>query len=239
MEGPLFLGTCLAIYSARQPITMLARGAKQDNAGRSRPVFWLAVYVALALAFGVPLLLSYGRWLLLPWAAVFAAFTAGHLVLKSRKLDRTIPGELITIAGLALTAPGAYYVARGFEPAALYLWGLTTLYSGSSAFYVRMKMRQRALKRPARNLRERLVLGKANVIYLAILALAVGTAATTKQIPWLAPLAFLPLGLKVLDGILRGGPQVNIKRVGWTEVIHSIAFTVLLIATYLISSGRS
>lgn len=238
LEGPLFLGTCLALYVARQPITMLVKGLNETGSSSQakRPAFWLALYLVLAVAFGVPLLYPYGRWLLLPWAAVFAGFTAFHLFLRRKRLDRTPAGEFVTIAGLALTAPGAYYVARGFEPAAVYLWVLTTLYSGASVFYVRMKMRHRALRRPAANLRERLVLGKASVIYQGVLLLVIAPLTASRQVPLLVPLAFAPLVTKVTLGVLSGGPQVNIKRIGWTEVVHSIAFTILLVGAFLIET---
>lgn len=234
-EGPLFLGACLALYAARQPLTMLAKGSNDNGASRGgRPLTWLAVYLVLALAFGVPLLYPLGRWLLLPWASVFAAFTAFHLFLRRQHLDRTPAGEFITTAGLALTAPGAYLVARGFEPTAVYLWVLTTLYSGASVFYVRMKMRHRALRRPAASFGERVVLGKANIVYGSLLVVVVAILASLRQAPPLAPLAFLPLLVKVCLGVLTGGPQVDIKKVGWTEVVHSISFTILLVGAYLI-----
>ncbi|MDP2726030.1 MAG: YwiC-like family protein [Dehalococcoidia bacterium] len=235
LEGPLFLGTCLALYVSRQPLTMLVRDLKHP-AGQEwgRPLLWLIVYAVLALAFGLPLLYFYERWLLLPWAAIFLAFTAAHFYLRKLHLDRTIPGELVTIAGLALTAPGAYYVAKGLEPTAIYLWALTTLYSGSSVFYVRLKMRQRSLRRPAKDLRARLNLGRANIVYQGFLVLVLALAAISGQVPLLVPLAFIPLLAKVGDGILRGSSQVNIKRIGWTEVAHSVAFTFLLVGTYLV-----
>lgn len=233
LEGPLFLGTCLALYSSRQPLTVLARTQNQPGAReQSSARFWLVVYGVLGLAFGLPLLYPYGRWLLLPWAAIFAAFTAAHFYLRQQRLDRTVPGELVTIAGLALTAPGAYYVARGLEPTALYLWLLTTLYSGASVFYVRMKLRHRSLRRPARGLGERVALGKGNLLYQGLLVLTLATVVAWGQVPLLAPLAFAPLLVKVANAILRGGPEVNIKQVGWTEVAHSVAFTFLLIGTY-------
>ncbi|MDO8692452.1 MAG: YwiC-like family protein [Dehalococcoidia bacterium] len=235
LEGPLFLGACLALYAARQPITMLAKGSNDTGASqRGTPLTWLAVYLVLALAFGVPLLYPLGRWLLLPWAAVFAAFTAFHLFLRRRHLDRTPAGEFITTAGLALTAPGAYLVARGFEPTAVYLWALTTLYSGASVFYVRMKMRHRGLRRPAANLGERVAFGKANIVYGSLLVAVVAVLTLLGQAPPLVPLAFLPLLVKVVFGVLAGGPHVDIKKVGWAEVVHSIAFTILLIGAYLI-----
>ena len=234
LEGPLFLGTCLALYTARQPLTVLVRSLRTPgDQGTTRPVFWLVMYAVAALAFGLPLLYYYQRWLLLPWAAIFMAFTAVHFYLQKQRRDRTIPGEIITIAGLALTAPGAYYVTRGLEPAALYLWGLTSLYSISSVFYVRFKMKQRALRRPAKDLRERLALGRANLVYQAILVLALLVAAAWGQIPPFVPLAFAPLVVKVAYAVASGGPQVDIKKIGWTEVAHSVAFTFLLVGAYL------
>lgn len=235
LEGPLFLGTCLALYVARQPITLLSKSLRDPGAGpKGRPALWLAAYLLLAVAFGAPLLYPYGKWLLLPWAAVFLTFTALHFFLRRQRLDRTPAGELITIAGLALTAPGAYYVARGLEPAAVYLWVLTTLYSGASVFYVRMKMRHRALRRTAAGATERMALGRSNLVYQGILVVTVVFLAYTGRVPPLVPVAFVPLLAKVFVGVARGGPLVNIKGIGWTEVVHSVAFTFLLAGAYLL-----
>ncbi len=235
LEGPLFLGTCLAIYTARQPINMLVRSLQEPgDEAKGRPLFWLGVYAVLALAFGLPLLFYYGRWLLLPWAAIFMAFTAAHFYLRQRRQDRTIPGELVTIAGLALTAPGAYYVARGLEPTAAYLWVLTTLYSSASIFYVRMKMKHRSLRRPAKDVMERLSLGRNSIIYQGVLVLVLALAVAWGQVPPFVPIAFAPLLAKVTYAVLAGDHLVNIKKVGWIEVAHSVAFTFLLIGAYLV-----
>lgn len=234
LEGPLFLGACLALYIARQPVTMLAKILKEPaSQAPARLLAWLGIYLLAGLGFGAPLLFTYGRWLLLPWAALFAAFTVLHIYLRKHKLDRTPAGELTTIAGLALTAPGAYYVAGGLELQALHLWVLTTLYSGASVFYVRMKMRQRALRRPAASFGERLSLGRTSLIYVVALAAVLLSLITFAGAPVLLAIAFLPLVIKIFHAILAGGPDVNIRTIGWTEVAHSVGFTLLLVGAYL------
>lgn len=238
LEGPLFLGTCLALYTARQPMVMLVRGMReQEDQESGQPLLWLTIYLMAALVFGLPLLLIYHRWLLLPWAAVFLVFTGVHFYFRQRRLERTIPGELVTIAGLALTAPGAYYVVRGLEPAAVYLWVLTALYSSASVFYVRMKMKHRSLRRPASSLKERLALARDLLIYLGLLVAVLFLVVAWRQAPPLLPVAFVPLVVKVAHAVLAGGPQVNIKKIGWIEVAHSVAFTFLLSGVYLVASG--
>jgi hypothetical protein len=235
LQGPLFLLTCLAIYVSRQPLSLLfKRWGRAEGVGK--PLFWTLAYWALATAFGLPLLYAYGRWLLLPWAALFLAFSGVHLYLRAQGLVRTATAELLTISGLALTAPGAYYVASGsFDVNAFSLWLLTSLYSGSSVFYVRLKMRQRALRREPLGLGERWRMGQASLFYQALLVATLVASVMAGWVPPLVPLAFLPLLTKVGHALLTSGPEVNIKRVGWLEVAHSLLFTALLIATYLIA----
>jgi hypothetical protein len=69
--------------------------------------------LALAGVFGAPLLFVYHLyWFVTMGLAALVLLTINARQAVRRK-DRTIGGEMMAIAGMTLTAPAAYYAARG------------------------------------------------------------------------------------------------------------------------------
>ena len=238
-EALLFLLAAVCCFGARYPLGILAkeRSAKGGRAGRTRsePLFWLAGYGALAGLCGAALLFGYGRWGLLPLGLAALPLLALQPALRRHRLDRTVVGELLAFAGLALTGPGAYYVSTGRPDATAGLvWLLTFLYAGASVFYVKLRVKQRMLRAAAFGLGQRWLLGRDMALYQAILLATVALLAITRQVPWLAPAAFAPLSYKVVRDIWRVAPELNLRRLGLVEIGHSVAFVVLLIAAYAV-----
>lgn len=136
--GLFFTISSLAVFLSYIPARTLLRhllghAASADKVKAARR--WLGIYLFVAAAFGLPLLLSAGRWLLLPIGVLgLCCFLLSFVVSQNRQ--KTIGSDLVAVVGLTLTAAGAYYVTSGnFDGTALVLWLLNSLFFGSSAFF--------------------------------------------------------------------------------------------------------
>ncbi|MCL5075788.1 MAG: YwiC-like family protein [Chloroflexi bacterium] len=228
-ETILFLLTILFVFLARYPLTLLV---KRNSGEQREPILWLLSYGALGTVSSTPLLLYYGRWGLIPLGGLGLILLLTQVYLGSYHLERTAWGELLGIAGLSLTAPGAYYTTSGqLDNIALWLWLLCFLYSGSSVFYVKMLVRRRIRRMSAMG-DEGWSLARDMAIYQSVLILALSGLVLAAYIPLLVPLAFLPLAFKVLTAIFSSQMETSIKRIGFIELAHALLFCVLLILTY-------
>jgi hypothetical protein len=187
---------------------------------------WMALFLAGSVLAAAPLL----RWWKLWWLPVFA-MVAG--ILASRPTGRTVAEQLAGMAGLTLTAPAAWYVLTGrLDATAWWLWLLNLIYFAGGIFYVRMHLDTAILKRPTGTMAERLAAGRANVSYHLGAAMLVLALAAAGKVTWQVTMAFAPMVARALGGTVRLTPVLRIKRLGWTEVAHSVLFAVLLIVCW-------
>ncbi len=170
---------------------------------------WMALLLAASLAAAVPLFFVWELW----WLAGFSAVTAA---LAARPNPRSLAMQLAATAGLTLTAPAAWYAATGrLDATAFWLWLFNALYFAGGLLYVRMH-----IEPPQRRA---LVLAYFGAVAVFVLALAAGGV-----VSWLVALAFAPAVARAAVGTARLAPRVRIKRLGWTEMAHSVAFGALL-----------
>jgi 4-hydroxybenzoate polyprenyltransferase len=233
LASVLFLLMIVFLFMARHPLSLwLKTRLRNEEAGRGL-LLWAGIYLSLMLLSTITLLYLQQRWLLLPLGILAGMVLFLHLYLLWHRKDRTAWGELLEIAGLSLAAPGAYYAATGhLGQTALMLGMLAFLYSGSSVFYVKMKVRQRSWRGQAPSLRQRWELGRSTFLYQLGLIALLSALALGGKIPPLAPGAFLPLVLKNLWGVFFSRGRSTIRQVGITELGHAVLFTLLLILIY-------
>lgn len=195
-----------------------SRGQQNDEALR-----FMLSYLTLAGVFGAPLLLVYHLYWFIAMglaASVLLAINARQAV---RREDRTIGGEMMAIAGLTLTAPAAFYAARGaFDVDALWLWVLCAVYFASSVFYVKLRVstisprmdeaRRQSWKRCA--------------FYHAFLLAALLVLALTGSLNLFAIGAFAPVLTRSFWFLARPVRRINLRRVGWLEMVYSLVFLI-------------
>ena len=124
----------------------LVAASDPEAVGRARGIFLL-----LAGAGGgaiLPLLALYRLTALLALGLIAGVLVAASMHLVYRRLDHGLAGQVLAPAGLALSAPAAYYVARGaLDRTSVALWALNFLFFLGAVLYVRLKID--ALKRTA------------------------------------------------------------------------------------------
>lgn len=191
---------------------------------------WLGIYVGILSASSGLLMGVYGVTDLM-WLGTFAGAIMGWQLIRSRfsrkRLDRSISGELVAVAGLVLTAPCAYVVSSGtLSQSAIGLWGLFVLYFGSSVFFVKMHLLA-AQKKEGLVFRDRVHLGIGVLVYHGVLGgqlvlfYLMGAPAGL-----LLLLGFAPVILRALVGWLRLSNRLpNLKYVGLVESVYTLWFS--------------
>lgn len=223
----LFFSTSF-LFIARESL-LVWRRARHRGQPHKAAIKTLVIYTLLAGLSGAPLVLIYHLyWLMLPgaatlWLLIFNAEQA------TRREDRTIAGEVMAILGLTLTAPAAYYVARGaWDATALWLWALCALYFTSSVFYVKLRvhwLNKRKTEQRRQSWR------RCAVYHLFLLAAMLGFAATG-NLSLLALVAFAPVLSRSFWHLLKPAERINLKRIGVTEIVYSLIFLVFITLTF-------
>lgn len=229
----LLLGAVTCLAFANGPLTLMLRssGRQEASADRGRALVWLLAYTAGALLCVAPLLALHHMTFLVPFAMAAACFLVLRAFFVRGGEDRSLPGELLGTAGLALVGPTVHAVAvNGAEPVGAVLWLLLTLYFSSGVFYVRMRIRVMMAQRKGASgasSRARLSCLAYHVLLLVLIpALAAGGV-----VPWAVLLAFGPALWRAAAGLRRQEALLNVRRLGWSEVGLTAAFVLILIVS--------
>ena len=219
----LFLALSVTfVFIAREPLLVWWRG--QSRSQWDQEAFQVSlVYLLLGALFGVPLLLIYK----LSWFIPIGSIGAILLTLNARQAvtrrDRTIGGEMIAIVGLTITAPAAFYAARGtLDVTALWLWALCAVYFASSVFYV--KLRVSAINpRPEESRRHT---RRRCAIYHAFLLVLLLSLALTGDLSAFALIAFAPVLARSFWYLARPARHISLRKVGVLEIVYSVVFLI-------------
>lgn len=184
---------------------------------------WTAILLAGSFAAAVPLVVVWKLW----WLPAFGAVAA---VLAVQPTSQNLWRQLLAVPGLTLTAPAAWYVATGTLD--YRLWLLNTLYFAGGVFYVRMHLAAATALGPhphpnplpvERGEGTRWKVGLPTLLYHGALAVV--------AVVWQpVGLAYIPAIARAFVGVIFLSPTLRIKRLGWTEVAHSVLFAALVIA---------
>lgn len=172
---------------------------------------WAWAMLAVAGACGAVLVAVWQRWWLVPVGL-------GLTPLWWQKTRHDLRWQLAAGLGLTTTAPVGWYVIHGrWEVMAGWLWVLNAAFFVGGMLHVRMHRTAAVARRVCR--REQ---ATGNVVYHA--ALAVGAV-----VAWPAAAGWLLAAARAAWGAWRLRPQVNIRRLGWIEVGHSLGFGLLVV----------
>lgn len=191
---------------------------------------WTAVYAACFMAAGAVLLFYFELVHLLPLAAAEILLMAATSLLRGRRRDITVPGELLGIAGLALTLPAVQIAGTG----ALTVEGgglavLCFLFFSTSVFHVRyLVRRKRHITGP---ISERLAAGWPTLAWHALAMLGAWLLVSVTPLPMAVAAAMAPAMIRGLGAVAyRFRRPPSVKKIGLVELAATLAFLLLLIS---------
>jgi O-antigen/teichoic acid export membrane protein len=224
----------VAAFLLRQPVTMAVK-AYSGRRGRSdlpAARFWIVLYGMIILSALVGLIwmgFAYVLLLAVPGAPVFA----WHLWLVSKREERRqVNVELIATGVLALAAPAAFWVGIGrYDPLGWWLWVLAWFQNAASIVYAYLRLEQREWKEVPTTSE----LWRAGWRAFAYTTFNLATSLGLSVVSVLPRFIFLPYLVQWLEtvwGILHPAVRWKPVRIGIRQLIVSILWTILFIATW-------
>ncbi len=143
---------------------------------------------------------------------------------------RSLATELVGVLLLTLSAPAATVAARGsLDAAGVRVWLLNALFFLGGVLYVKYRVRGLLAHQRFASLAERIVFAWPVFVYHLLLLLFLLTFSLRDSLPAMVLLAFAPAVLRAHGLLFQLGRRFPIKRLGWSEVAHSVVFAILLI----------
>ncbi len=230
----LFLVGITAAAFANGPFAILARSTiGHVQGGRQRQaLFWFLAYGVVAVAALLPLLLVFRMTFLLPFGIGAALFLFLRAFLIRGRDDRTLAGELVGTAGLTMVGAAAHAVAVGeVQPISGILWLLLFLFFASGIFYVRMRIQRMLAARRGLAAPPSPTVWPC-LLYHTLLVMVVPSLFMARLVPWPVLLAFAPALWRAAAGVRQRETRLDVRRLGWSEVVLTTVFVVLLIGAF-------
>jgi len=218
----LLLLSTTAMFIARESLLIYwrarARGRKAVEAGRT-----LILYLALAAAFGAPLIFWFRLFWLIPAGLIGAALLLINGRQAAQMEERAMISEILAIGGLTMTGPAAYYAASGrWELTAFWLWLLTMLYMASSVFYIKLRVYRLNPRKQA----EQRQAWWSCAFYHSFLLVALLSLIFVGSLSLFALIAFAPALVRTFWGMFNPKTKVNLIRAGILEIVYSMIFLI-------------
>lgn len=238
----LLVGVTAATF-AHGSLAVLARSgadeARRDEARRERrrhALSWFLIYGGAAVLALAPLVAVFRMRFLFPFGAGAVLLFGVRTLLVRQREDRSLPGELLGVAGLTMAGPVAHAVAAGaVQPIGAVLWLLLFLFFASGVFCVRMRLHGLVARRRG----EKAASNPAKwscALYHVLLMVAVPALLLARVIPWPVLLAFAPALWRAAVGLGWDEARLDLRRLGWSEVALATLFVIVLVAAFHLTS---
>jgi hypothetical protein len=225
----LFLLTAFGFFLVRYPLMLLVK-ARNSNVEKDA-IIWGCVYGAMAFGGGMALLLWTQIWALILIGLVGSGLLGIHLWLAARRMEMSVAGQWVAIAGAALAAPGAYLLfARTLDVTATMLYVLNFLFFGGTVYYIKFKVREQLrVTTPSSDWGTRLFVARAPILYSLVALFIVAIFVLLEWASVSALLAILVPLPKVLIGALMRPTRLSLPRLGIVEIGHAIVFALVML----------
>ena len=228
----LFVISAFGFFLVRYPLMLAIKS--RDVTARTDAVLWSAVYGAVSVISGGVLLGFLSEWRLVLFAILGILSLGIYLGLAFRRAEMSVVGEWMGIAGVALGAPGVYWVGtRTLDVTALLLYLLNVLYFGGTVFYIKFKVReQMRTVSPDATWHNKLWAGRLTLAYHAMVFIVVVALTIIRCTPMLVAVAFLLPMCKTFAGVLMRPSKLNIPRLGFIELGITAAFALVMMLAF-------
>jgi hypothetical protein len=222
----------LALFWLRTPLeSLLGTAAMRAQTRDERRTVAIAIACIGAVAVFALGALLWSRQNPLLWligGAAGIAFVAQALLKKLGRRARML-SEIVGTVGLTAAAPAAYYVVTGkFGVAAWVVWAANLIFAGDQIHYVQLRIHSARVE----GFRAKLRRGWAFAAGQALMTAALTLACLFRIIPPIASVAFSPLLFRGWFYFIEKPAPLVVRKLGWNELTHAVAFCVLFIATF-------
>ena len=222
----------LALFWLRTPAeSWLGTGAVRAQTLEERQLVRNVILpLATIAAVSLSALFWQGKNRELVWLGMIAGAAFAAQVLR-KKMGRTtrVVAEVVGALALTSTAPAAYCVATGrLDARAWALWLVNWLFAANQIHFVWLRIRGAR----AAGWSEKFTVGWS---FLAGQVLLGGILALAYHFSWLPELtliAFAPVLFRGFVWFAKRPQPIVVRRLGWTELAHAVAFGVLLTAGF-------
>ncbi len=216
------------VFIGREPLLALwrARSKGREAEGAAR---LLIMYLALAAICAAPLVLVWRLYGMLALGAAATGLLVWNAGQAAKREERTIPTELIGIAGLTLTAPAAYYTGvMRWDLTGLWLCLANALYFASSVFYVRYRVVAAHGADAAKLARVRSLCG---FYHWGLAMIGVVVPFEGRALFYLAA-AFAAVVLRAFYYLIRPAKTMVLRQIGRLEIVYSLVFLVFSVLAF-------
>jgi len=228
----LFAVVALGLFCLRTPVEagLEISPLRPQNDGERKLIHY-SIYIyasvpALALAALIQWAHAYGLLLLGAAAAIAFLFQS---VLKKLGQATRMSAQLTGAIALSSTSAGAYYLATGhFGPTAVIIWTANWLFAANQIHFVQLRIHSARAMTPA----EKFFPGRSFLLHQAGCLLLLGLIWRAGWLPGFILLAFGPLFIRGLAWFLESPRQLQVRRLGISELLYAIAFGIFFIAAY-------
>jgi len=229
----LFTVCAVALFFLRTPVeSLLGIGSMvaRTSGERRTALVASAGFGLLASACLIVLIWKERYSALLVLGAVIGCTFVLQAVLRRLGRSTRMISQVVGAIGLTCAAPEAYYIGTGhLDIRAFVLWAVNWIFAGNQIHFVQLRIRAaRATTFTERFERGRLFF----IAQLALLPVLVLASLSRKLTP-LMIIAFVPAVLRGSQWFFRKAEPLDVKRLGWSEMKHGIAFGILLAIAFL------
>lgn len=226
-----FTVAALGLFWIRTPLeSWLGNGLFHAQTHRERRTVGLTILMIATISFSaLAFIFRHGqnRELLSLGAVAIVAFVAQAILRKLGRQTRML-SQVVGTLGLTVTAPAAYCLTTGLDRRAWALWIVNFLFAGNQIHFVQLRIHS---ARTA-GWKDRIDRGSWFLFGEVLLAAGLLLAWRFTLLPGLVALAFLPLLTRGAVWIFEGQKPPLVRRLGWTELAHSVVFGICLVAGF-------
>jgi len=231
----LILVATLTLFWLRTPVeSLLGTSAMRVQTNDERRTVSIVIAALSAIA-GLSLAALLWAWqnpyLWLIGVVAGTAFVGKALLKKLGRRTRML-SEIVGTLGLTATGPAAYYVITGkFGATAWVIWIANLIFAGDQIHYVQLRIHTARVE----GFRAKLKRGWAFAAGQLAMTVAITLACLLGLIHAIASIAFSPLLFRGWLYYIQHPAPLVVRKLGWNELTHAMAFCVLFIAFFALA----